>query len=378
MGMQYRVDMFPLEPYTFGTEQGSKFKGVAETGKESYIVASGAIPEQTTILGTLRYLVLQEKGFLKPDFCYEKAEKEQVEEAIGKNSFSFQEKEPQSFGVIKQLSPLFLTEHGKAGKEPEIYIKNPFNNKGREGRYEPMKLTEETFATSYGPIRLPRVMDGDKISPEYDAKEGYGSGYLCLSGDRKAAPKDLFSWQLLTGNRIEREAGREGFFKREAVILKNGFAFSVFLEMEEDLFSEENDASMERIAFMGYRQSAFRFRFTKMEKKQELDQMVKRFFREGAGGGKETGCWQYALSDLYLAEPLHYNKGFAIVAEKSLRTLHTDIGKSRYIDKRKKSVHQFHLIESGSVFYGEELKGKLENENAKTIGYNVVVSIGGK
>ncbi len=371
MCTQYRVDMFPLEPYTFGTEQGSRFKNVTPTGKESYIIASGQVPEQTTVLGTLRYLILQEKDLLKPDFRYGETEREKVGEAVGKDSFSFQKKTPQSFGVIKKLSPLFLTKHCREKKEPEIYIKNPFNNKRSDGGYDPMKLTEETFVTSHGEICLLRVMDGDKICPEYDAKAGHGSGYICLSEEKEAAPGDLFSRQLLTGNRIRQENDSEGVFKREAVALKKGFAFSIFLELEEDLFPEKDGALAERIAFMGRKKSAFRFRFTKMKEKRDLAKMVEQSF------AKEAGCWQYALSDLYFDKPLSCD-GFAIIAQKCLRTLHTDISEDKYVDKRKKSEYQFCLIESGSVFCGNGLNADLEHKNAEKIGYNAVVSLGGK
>lgn len=381
MQTQYRVDMFPLEPYTFGTEQGSKFEEGTETGKESYIIASGCLPEQTTVLGTLRYLVLREKNLLKADFCYSEEERKKVEEAIGESSFSFLKKEAQNFGVIQKLSPLFLTKHCGEGKEPEIYIKNPFHNKGNAGRFEPMKLTEETLETSYGKIHLPRVMmDENDIRPEYNAKEGYARGYLCLSEDRKATPDDLFSMRLLQGNRVKHKNAGEGFFKREAVVLKKGFAFSVFLEMAEDLFPMEKNAPAQRIAFMGRKKSVFRFRFTKMESPCSLEEMVKSFFRKEENCGESAGCWQYALSDWYLDQPLCYND-FAITAGKSMRTLHTNIYKDSYVGKREKSKHQFYLVESGSVFYGEEknlkLKEQLENENAKKIGYNAVVSLGG-
>lgn len=366
MLMYYRVDMRPLEPYTFGTEQGSKFKGEMKTGKESYIIASGVIPEQTTILGALRYIVLKHKGLLKHDFCYSEEEKKRMKELIGESSFSFQfpKETKQSFGAIKKLSPLFLINRS-FGSKPEIYIKNPFHNKSSVG-YEPMNLTEEVFETSYGRICLPCVRKGSEISPEYDAKNGHGEGYIRLS-DKSMAPEDLFSRYLQTGNRTDYDGqdNKEGFFKRETVSLKDDFEFSVYAAAEEGSFP------VETIAFMGRKRSAFRFKFTQVDEQAcDIEAKVKKAF------SGEAGCWYYALSDLYLEEVPDY-KYFAIVEEKSIRNLETRINETRYVKKRRKSNTQFHLIESGSVFYGH-MDLNLENKNIKNIGYNAVVCLGGK
>lgn len=46
----YKIQLTPLEPYTFGTDQGLSFAGIENSrGKESYYVLSKMVPEQTTI-----------------------------------------------------------------------------------------------------------------------------------------------------------------------------------------------------------------------------------------------------------------------------------------------------------------------------------------
>lgn len=365
MIMHYRVDMCPLEPYTFGTEQGSKFAESTETGKESYIITSGIAPEQTTILGALRYIVLKHKGLLKHDFCYTREEKERMSKWIGESSFSFQTDIKQNFGAIKKISPLFLINCGYE-RNPDIYIKNPFHNKNSLG-YEPMRLTEETVQTSHGRIHLPCVREGTKINPEYDAKNGHGGGYICLS-DKKHAPEDLFCKVLQTGNRadhVDRD-NKESFFKREIVRLKENYAFSVYVEAEEGCFPQGKT-----IAFMGLGKSAFQFRFIQVDRQKcDIGAQVEKAF------SGEPGCWYYALSDLYLEEVPSY-KDFVIIEEKNVRNLETRTEEAEFVKKRRKSNLQFHLIESGSVFYGK-VNLKLENINLKNIGYNAVVRLGGE
>lgn len=368
--VNYRVDMRPLEPYTFGTELGDRFdEAEVKTGKESYIMKSGNIPEQTTILGTLRYIVLNHKGLLKSSFHYEAAERKKIDNLIGPGSFLFQNEDVQTFGVIRKISPLFLTEEGKDGHNNEIFIKTPFHYVKDNGNYRAIKLEEQVLETSFGNIRLPSVSIGEQnnIVLEYNAKEGHGKGYLSLS-DKSAAPDDLFCVHLQTGNRTEQNVSEdiERFYKREMVILKKGFTFSVYVTAKEDSFPAVT------VAFMGKKRSAFQFRFTRVDKEEaDLEAKVRKAFAE------EPERWYYALSDVYLKEAPVYH-AFAIVEEKSLRNLETRIGQSEYVRKMRKSEHQFHLIESGSVFYDSVNNLNLENEKMKMIGYNTVICLGGK
>ena len=121
--MRYLVKMTPLEPYAFGTDQTFAFHGVAATGKETYFVRSNMVPEQTTILGMLRYIILEMEGLLKTDFQYSPEERAKMAACIGPESFRLSEKQKQDFGYIHEISPLFLMDG-----QNHIYIKNPFHN----------------------------------------------------------------------------------------------------------------------------------------------------------------------------------------------------------------------------------------------------------
>ncbi len=93
----YLMRMKPLEPYTFGTDIGFRFK-MEETagkkkekeiaGKVSYLIPSKEMPEQTTVLGILRYLILKEKDILCPDFRYSSKEQEKNQDAYRTGEFS--------------------------------------------------------------------------------------------------------------------------------------------------------------------------------------------------------------------------------------------------------------------------------------------------
>lgn len=66
--MQYLVKMTPLEPYCFGTDQSAPYIGAENGGKGTYFIRSKALPEQTTLLGTLRCMILESQGLLKENF----------------------------------------------------------------------------------------------------------------------------------------------------------------------------------------------------------------------------------------------------------------------------------------------------------------------
>ena len=122
--MKYLVKMTPIEPYAFGTDQTFQYHGVEATGKETYFVRSNQVPEQTTILGMLRYIVLEMEGLLNSDFHYTAEEREKMNSCIGRESFRFLQKEKQDFGMIHEISPVFLMD-----SKNHIYIKNPYHNK---------------------------------------------------------------------------------------------------------------------------------------------------------------------------------------------------------------------------------------------------------
>lgn len=342
--MNYLVKMTPIEPYSFGGDQNFKYKDEALTGKESYFVRSKELPEQTTVLGMLRYLILQNQGLLKTSFSYDTQEKGKMDVCIGPASFAYSKKDEQDFGFIKSISPVFIT-----NEERHIIVKNPFHNKADKG-YDPMKMGEET-ETSYGKISLP-------AKGEYDAKRGHAYGYINLSTG--AIEEDLFKTENTVGNRKSEnpKEDSDGFFKREMKVLKEGYSFAVYVEA--DKLPEKS------IVYMGKKKSAF-FVETAEGKSNQLEKTVSEYFSTG-------DTWYYALSDIVLQKPMHFNQ-FSIVEEKYQRNLETihENGRAR----RRKSEVRYHLIESGSVFYMDEPTFD-EHKNAEQIGYNKVVKLGGK
>ena len=98
----YLVRLTPQEPYFFGNEKCLAFDDGNPRGQMTnrYYIKSERTPLQTTLLGAMRYILLPEKKY---NFG---------KEYIGEESFNI-EKDFQSFGVIKKISPLFLLKGNK-------------------------------------------------------------------------------------------------------------------------------------------------------------------------------------------------------------------------------------------------------------------------
>ncbi|MEE1518171.1 MAG: hypothetical protein UF228_11320 [Lachnospiraceae bacterium] len=352
--MKYLIKFIPLEPYTFGTDQGFAYPNEKKTGKESYYAASKDEPEQTMIFGTLRYLLLKYNGLLKTDFDYG-VEQEKIEEVIGKQSFSFEMLDKQSFGQILEVSPVFIL-----NDKEEILIRNPLNNVANKG-YEPLKMDEEV-ETSYGKITMPH-------RNAYNSKKGYGKGYYNLATGEII--RDMFKTVITVGNRKNKKDGEDiddAFFKRELKHFSNtGHSFAVYAEIKGE-FPECT------IGYMGKNKSAFKVEAelindTELSVGDLLIKTVEDAFKDN----EQT--WYYALSDVIVNDEITYSE-FSMIEDKKQRSLKTNYKANNYSGKIRKSEELYNLISRGSVFYKN--KPYFINDNAEQIGYNKIVRLGGK
>lgn len=350
---EYLIKITPLEPYTFGGEKGFTHKGVSNNG--TYYMGSKEVPEQTTILGALRYLLLKSEGLLKSSADYSDDEKSRIGEICGENTFQFESDKKQSLGFIEKVSPLFILE-----KDKKIYIANPFCNIGKDGKLQLMKMTEGVECSLGNKISFPENSEFG-----YKAKEGYGNGYLCISDDKAAIVKketDIFlKKQPISGNNGCQD--EDGYFKREVVVMKEEFSFGVYVTLSNGA----NNIPKSNIIYMGKKNSAFRFDVIEGKSVGSLDQQVKDFFESCCIKDK----WSYCLSDIYIKE-ISYNN-FAIVETKKLRNLKTEYISGRFKRSRQE---RYEIIKAGSCFYGfQEIES---NSNLNKFGYNHIIQMGGK
>ena len=100
---RYKVTLKPLEWFFFGGEQ------TFDNGEtQSFIARSNRFPQQTTLLGMVRYQLLKQNHLLLNGEKKDESILSEMATLIGKNSFDIEATETQSFGKIKSISPVFI------------------------------------------------------------------------------------------------------------------------------------------------------------------------------------------------------------------------------------------------------------------------------
>ena len=359
----YLVTFTPLEPYAFGLERNFSFiDGTAQKEYHPYFVKTSPIPEQTALLGTLRYLLLEENKLLKRDFDYAGLAQEQC---IGRKSFQFDSSTSQSFGLIKNISPLFLLK-----SDNEVIIPNPMNNIGGKGLFSPMRLETRKFPSSMGEISFPCKKKDGTDELQYNPKDGHASGYYNITAGKVESP---FQTTVLVGNRKNKPAGasdEDAFFKREVHCLLEGMQFAIYVTVNDSEDYGFLDPDKTYLAKMGQKKSLFKVCIKEEENK--LEEQVREHLEAQTPHGM---TWYYALSDCRFSSPISY-PGFAITEKKSLRNLQTIYKKQSNVTENITKSQQFNLFQRGSVFY-EKISGHLIT-NDQVAGFNHIIDIIGK
>ncbi len=422
---EYLVTFKPLGDYSFGSDRRFSFAGRNNYSADEYapyFIRTNRVPEQSTVFGMIRYLILVSNGIeLNQDFQYDGNTRNKIEALIGEKSFSLNGS-VQHFGKLEKISPIFLLKNSE-----EIVIPNPFNNKqGKEGieQFAPMILEEIKVSTSFGEISLPK-------SKEYNPKEGYGNGYYNINTGCLEAIKDIFRTKVATGVRrvtqndlqnlkinirdlcesFVNDAMKQGgsnldsnsnlsltefindfmdlldehnkreknlfqeelekliknfdadrLFKREVHQLHKDYEFAVYVKVKDNFILKDG------IVPMGQKGTLFKVSVQKSENNENnLESEITKHFQKHTPKGQ---TWHYCLSDVCLLNDV---TGFAILEEKLVRQLHTDLKENRL---KGLSLQGHHLLyKAGSVFYGDDkipLKSGIE-----AAGYNVICKIEG-
>lgn len=350
----YRITFTPSGPYFFGNEKTFQYPGqsVKNDFGSIYYIKGEKLPMQTTLLGALRYIILPQKGL------GENLRSPNTIQAIGKSSFDIDSEEIQSFGKIKSVSPVFLR------KDEEYFIPTPFDHnsaakKSEDGAYYYSPLSD------YGEVD---TIDGKKLYlRDYDAKFGVTDSYMSLSDAHLET--DLFTSDVRVGvNRADHSDG--GFFKKEYVALKRGYAFAVFAEIEREDLSNKVFTVL-----LGQGKVAFSVSFEKTDANsvKDFEEKIVRVFEKNPVSYDRMYCMSDMLAD---CDDLYGEMRFAITKTRDYRSFKTKIGGG--VEKGSK-LHR--LIAAGSIFIpdGEApqnwMKNTVKQKNAASIGFNQMIWI---
>ncbi len=357
MSYNYQITLTPLDTFFFGTEQTfgdkkDKNKKQDLSYRSNYYAVSSMFPQQTAILGVLRKEILVQRGLLKPI----RVNNPEGDLLIGKDSFKMnhEKSHPDSFGIIKNISPLFLKNEKK-----ELLINTPFDhNDGKNEsnqKYTPYTLETMDGETSFGtnPVTL---LKG------YDPKSGICTNKLLNTTNKELIdmvklfiPYDKVGIKKVTG----RESDINSYHVKREYRLKDGFSFTFFCELNQEI--NDGDSFVQ----LGGERSMFQMNVSKSSTKYM--NMIENTLGESKGEKRII-----LLSDAYTESDLFGYCKLAI----------TDTADFRSYDFKgdKRESNLYSLYKRGSVFYVKEdciekLKEELTSQYHNQAGYNCFIEL---
>lgn len=351
---KYLIKLKPLDTFFFSQESKYRKKRGETEVEADYYQQSAYFPQQTTLLGMLRYYVLLKNNQIPI------TEKTKAEQLIGTNSFDATAK--RTYGDIKNLSAVFITD-----KDNNFYFKNPKDLILKDNK--PTYLTKEdsNFKSNLSKEML--------FFSNYVEKEGLDS-FLINSEENilnfdfdKETEKGVFVKNEKVGIKKNEkgETDDKAFYKQVFYSLNKGYSFGIIAEIDN---MEEHKGFVS----MGAEKSPFEISFEKINTNIE-DKLTL----------KDTNNPKIVLlSDAYISNYDTNDFQFAISDTKTFRFLKTEVkeGKEYYSSNPLKKGEitrskKLSLITRGSVFYFKDelqmntFSEKLNKEtNFVQIGYN--------
>jgi CRISPR-associated protein Cmr3 len=297
----------PVDYYFFGAEN---INGI--TKEANYFQKSNKLPQQTTILGALRYaLLLNAKSnvFLNNKII----DKEKASALIGEKSFDLSETEF-SFGSIMSISPVFLIHNNE--------------------RFIPCPIINETHSFELI-AHLPFIK-------EYNAKDEYGKKYS--NGKEYIEEDKIFKPLILVQNKKDKKTKEDAFFKTQYYTLKEDWAFGIEIELSDEELLPVNFTMK-----MGGENRLFTFEKIKLEISDKLlDTYISQTYHAIT-----------LISDAYIELYDAKDVEFAIINTIPFRHLQSTVKETKKYTHRSKKDDDFalkeskltELIEKGSIFY---------------------------
>jgi len=335
---RYLIKLTPLDTFFFGQENKyrKKLKDNKFVTEADYFQRSAYFPQQTTILGALRYYLLQRAGQIPI------TDSKLATELIGSKSFDAGETKP-NFGKISNLSPVYIIDEAL-----NFYCQNPRDLLLIDEKPNYLKKETTTFKSN---ISSENIL----FFKNYVEKEGL-SNFLVNDDQRLVLPFEYKQKEQEDGVFIEKERigitkGKDGktadeaFYKQIAYSLREGFAFGFTAEIiDETLIDEIGFVSM------GAEKSPFKITFTKQNSS----------FDENICLNTENAPKVVLLSDSFISDEHYDTKQFLFSLSETIpfRFLETTVveGHKYYSSDPNKGKEmtrskKFNLFKRGSVFY---------------------------
>ena len=360
----YHIKLTPTGKYFFGGEIT-----FGADGGSNYLVKSNRYPQQTGILGMLRQQLLMQNGLLKnPHAGGQISDLQAAEKLIGSRGFDTEN--CKDYGVIKQLSPIFMEDD-----ESNQYLTAPLDE-GWRLRLEPGSPMLENESTEPPVFPLLENVDEDegKYKP-YSYKKGTKHQLMATTnGNLKYTYHEncifIPSEQIGIKKNDDGATEQNAFYKQTSYLLKKGFAFAFFVHLNgSEMPFKLNDALLE----MGGERSGFKMEVEKISDVSDFAQVLPEFEPDILTGEISEEAKGRIDAKILLTANAYANARellrcchFAITQTVPFRYVKTNIARTRHyynlrdwdVDERgaPQRSQKYNLLQKGSVLYVKKSK----------------------
>ena len=390
--MTQLIELTPLTDFFFGGEAT-----FGQDANRHYFVRSNLWPQQTSLLGMLRYELLKSEP-LAFDLVKDKiTNKAAAAELIGLHGFDGITDE--AFGIIEGLSPVFLLspEGVPYFLRSQMFLKDSEKTcleqtSKSEQNFREMNLLSNAQLVSKAGYQLMHSTKEKATSQSYDGKSQFEETLIALNGDIlplhfDADAKDskgIFVRVHKTGNRKEYDGSTDdsGFFKQDFFRLQTGWRFALLVEFN----TEELPTAfgMNRSIQLGAERRTFRLKIglPPTAPFADISFQQNHFAGFDALYGADPDAMQThlsqttLLSDAQAESDIYGWTEFAISEAINFRHLKTNMQDPNTAWKQgsEPKSQRRQLLRRGSVFWSEspqDLESQLQKATAfRRIGYN--------
>jgi CRISPR-associated protein Cmr3 len=387
---RYLITLTPVDKFFFGGEttftrgKNSDNKDLQKFDElySSYVVKSNSFPQQTSLLGMLRFLLLSNDKDLFADNKINAGKKNDVAKLIGPTSFNVDENSfsKMEFGKIKFVFPCFIQRKKEGDNEWEDLI------------YAPLDYSLEKVSFEKGWSLLDKKNDLIPIIEGYDAKKRLASQYIGCKTER-IDESGLFKEDVRIG--IDRDLNgktKEGaYYKQifyrfsdkypisEEECKSHCLRFAFYADLDYDISSDQKF-----IVSLGGDNSRFILRAEEVADNSEI-QLPAAY----SNTKNFDNCYAkiVLISDAFIKKETVNQSIFGINDTVSFRFLTSDLNTENYYKfsgnkHLKRSEKKYNLYKRGSVFYfkdEDDVKNfetaLKENKRFRQIGYNYYQTI---
>lgn len=345
MSKFYEIRLTPIDKFFFGGESYFDDKdGVF------YFQHSRRFPQQTTLLGMLRFQLLRNNGLFEDrDGKLTIVDTQRAEQVIGPESFNGRN---DGFGQVKRISPVFILEKDK--HDPLYAISQLEQETG--GSAAPV------FTMSKGKTSLKQGIEQDSIPfvSNYSSKKGFRD--VLVNKDRSyVKPLDLVyddreapQIGIYKNYRNQSKNDEEGFFKMQYQRFRPGYAFGCYIELGDDVVLTNE------VITMGKERTSFSMAIRPLQQSP--------FEAPSITAGDQV----LLISDAWLS-PQYFQYCQAVIGEAiPFRNLHYSLKKdnNNYADKPHFGLtNRVNLLQRGALLYVKDT-ATAASELQKALAYN--------